>query len=72
MNGKNRQDTIREVRGALKAFKDPNYEVMADLLIEHADGMGENLSILDILIKGADHLFNREDVERLLEVLDNE
>lgn len=70
MNGKDRQATIKEVRGALKAFRDPNYEVMAEMLLKHADGMGENLSILSILTKGADHPFNREDIEQLLEVLD--
>ena len=72
MNGKDRQHTISEVRSALKSFKDPNYEVMADVLIAHADGMAENLSIFDILIKGANHPFNREDIERLLEVLDEQ
>ena len=70
MNGKNRKETIREVRGVLECFKDPNYKVMAEQLIKHADGMEEHLRILDILLKGSDHPVNREDVEQLLGVLD--
>ena len=66
----NREETIKYVKEKLEDPAILDYAELSEMLINCADGIGEQLSIIGLLKNSVDKPFNEDDAKGLLAILE--